>query len=277
MEELEKILFGKTDDTLIHSVLQKIVFDVRAIFIVDKSGSMSGWNKVAIGNKTILPWRVAQLLVTLGLLKMPANTMDELLIGFGSRSVAYSTQSEGETRSNQFMAGKKTIVSSLVDRTKSFAWNFNNLEGLINPNLGGTNFSSVAEAFKAWVDASSDEAEKAVRIENIQEHPLFIVVSDGDMNNLSNANASMRDFLAKMKHWFGWEGAVLVWDTGTSNEKTASKFEDIPNVFHRFGWNLGAINTMFKGIHDLDVLDIYIDLLTTYKSNRWEKIKEATL
>jgi len=97
------------------------------------------------------------------------------------------------------------------------------------------------------------------------------------MNNMPNANASMRDFMSKMNHWFGWNGVILVWDTGTSNDKTISKYEDIPNVFHRFGWNLGSINTIFKGIHDLDILDIYTDLHSLYKSDRYKKIKEVVI
>jgi len=277
MQELESfIITDKIDNTMIHSIMDKIQFQVRPLFIVDKSGSMSGWNHIPIKGHSVAPYKIAQLLVTLGLMKMPPSDVDELLIGFGSSARVYCTNSEGQVRENRFMAGRSVAVPTIVDRTKDFAWNFRRLSSLTYPDLGGTNFSSVAHTMKAWAD-DADAATKQVRIEMIQDYPVFIVVSDGDMNNMDNANASMRDFMSKMQHWFGWNGVVLVWDTGTSNEKCASKFEDIPNVFHRFGWNLGSINTLFKGIHDLDVLDTYLDLLSLHKSNRYKAIQEATL
>lgn len=279
MDELEKLMFGTPDDTLVHSVLNKIDFDVEATFIVDRSFSMAGnWgHAVVIGNKTAPPYRIAQLLATLGMLKMPKSDNDDILITFGTNAQVHSVNSIGTVKENKFMSGHKENVANIIDRTKSFSWNFNNLGKLCVPNQGGTRFDGVAIAIKNWTDAGESEAEKQVRIELVQAQQLFIVISDGDMNNVGSPKASMLDFLAKMKHWFGWGGAVLVWDTGTSNEKTASKFADIPNVFHKFGWNIGAINTMFKQIHDLDVLDIYSDLHSLYKSDRYDKVKENTL
>ena len=207
---------------------------------------------------------------------MPVSDTDNILIGFGTNSEVYSTNSAGITRKNQFMAGVKTYVQKLIDRTKSFSWNFDNLSSLIYPNLGGTNFSSVAHKLKEWVELSS-EAEKLVRIEHIQEQQVFIVISDGDFNNMPGAKASLMDFLSKMNHWFGWNGAVLIWEVGDYKKDTPSMFEDVPNVFHKFGWNISSINSLFTGIHDLDVLDIYTDLHSLYKSNRYQKILEATI
>jgi hypothetical protein len=277
MEELTKIIEGTADDTVIHSIMSKIKFDVPATFIIDVSGSMGGYREVKINNKGVAPHKISALYATLGLMASPASDYDDFMMLFGSRARVVSINAEGVEKANKYMRGTKIILPHIIDRTKTFAENYTNMQKIVHARNEGTSVGTIAEAFKTWVDNSPSEAEKLQRIEAIQNNQLFIIISDGDMNDQPGAKASMLHFLSKMEHWFGWKGGVLVWDTGTSNEKEVSKFSDIPNVFHRFGWNINAINTMFTGIHDLDMLDIYTSLQSLYKSNRYELIKKHTL
>ena len=54
-EELESLILGKADDTIIHSILEKTKFDVNATFILDKSGSMGGhWKGMNIQGIKVL-------------------------------------------------------------------------------------------------------------------------------------------------------------------------------------------------------------------------------
>jgi hypothetical protein len=143
--------------------------------------------------------------------------------------------------------------------------------------MGGTHFNTVASAFKDWVDKSTDAADKALRIETIQKYPVFVVVSDGDMNSDSSAAKSLMDFQMKMRQWFNWEGVIVIWAVNTGRSGGASKFESCENVVHYNGVNASIINTIFSKIHDLDIIDVYTGIKSLFESNRYDLIKQNTL
>jgi hypothetical protein len=260
-------------NVLVEAIINKVRFEVPALVIADCSGSMNSTGRAQTkSGKAILPYKVAQLLVTLAMLKNPSTELDDIFVRFGSHAEFITDRAIGTARANRFMQGRMTIVNKLIDRTKSFLDNWKNIGNLVDASMGGTSFSSVAEAFKGWLDSATDAAEKAQRVEMIRKYPVFIVVSDGDMNNSGDAASSMRDFMSKMRQWFGWEGVVVVLDVNTSNN-AKSKYENIENVIHYHGWNLGIVNTIFTKIHDLEVIDVYTSLNSLSKSNRYEPVR----
>lgn len=260
--------FEKQDLLAIQSVMDKINFEIPVLVIADCSGSMSG-----------KPTFYARLLATLTMLKNPSSELADVLVCFGTNATFYSgigtntvTQSQ-----NRFMQGTAVNVQGIVDRTKSFEENFNFVSKFINSSMGGTYFSSVAASFKQWVDNAVDASDKALRIETIQKYPVFIVVSDGDMNSQSNAAQSMTDFQMKMRQWFNWEGVVVVWDVNTGYGGGSSKFESCENVIYYNGVNASIINTIFSKVHDLDIIDVYTGIKSLFESNRYDLIKKNTL
>lgn len=278
MKELETLLTGKSDDTLIHSILSKINMELLLMFIIDISGSMgNNWGTVKINSRTVQAYQVAQLFTTLGLIKMPKSEYDDILMLFGSRSTnIISSKIQAIDQTNPFMKGKAVMIPKLIDRTLTFRENFDNIGKIIRPKSEGTHIDTIAQGFKRWVDSSNSEAEKAMRIEQIQSIPMLCIISDSGFNNNSGPKESLLAFTSDMNHWFGWNGGILIWDIG-ADKNTKSKFDGIPNVFHVFGWNIGAINSIFKNIHDLDVLDIFTSLQSKYKSNRNKPILKATI
>jgi hypothetical protein len=260
---LEKMQQSTTQLNLnAQSILDQVKFDVPVLTIADISGSMTG-----------VATFMARLLSTITMLKNPSNELDNVLITFGSEANVYTDGSTGTTRPNRFLQGVATKVEKLIDRTKPFSENYGNISKFIDSNGGSTNFTSVADTLGRWIE--SDPLTKQHKIEQLQGYPVFVVVSDGDMNRLSNAAQSMLDFRRKMLN-YGWDGVVVIWDVVTGRDEP-SKFAGVPNTLHVMGYNAGVINQIFKNIDDLDVIDTYLPLKTLYMSNRYELIKQNTI
>ena len=272
-EELESLLGGTKNaremDIQIHSILEKIIFQVPILNIVDCSGSMGSSGASTKNGNRIPAHKVAAFLATVSMLKNPSNEVDDLLVRFGTSADIVTDRAKGVKKTNRFMVGTETVVDKLVDRKKSFSENYANVQSIVHAHMGGTNFNHVATAFSKWID--SDEDTRQSKIEQLQGYPVMLVISDGDMNNSSNPASSMMDFRAKMAR-YGWDGVVVVWDVATGNYDS-KKFESVPNTLHFMGWNLGIINQVFTKIHDLDIIDTYLALKTLYESNRYELVK----
>lgn len=256
---------SNTLDLVAQGILDKIDFQVPVLVIADCSGSMGG-----------LPTTMARLAATVCMLKNPSDDLDNILVRFGTNAEFLTDGSKGEVQVNRFMTGQAIQINRLVDREAPFAQNYNSLATLINARMGGTEFTSVADAFKHWLDSASDESERQVRREMIQQYPVFLVVSDGDMNNARTATESMAQFQSKMLQWFGWTGVVVVWNVSTYNAKT-DYFVGLQNVIHYYGFNPGIINSIFTKIHDLDIIDVFTPLKSLGELKRYEPVRINTL
>lgn len=166
-DSINDLLLGKSDNITIQSILDKVEFDVPVLPIVDISGSMAG-----------RPTNIAKLLTTLILLKNP-NTMENLLFRFATLADCITDNSIGMTSNNRFMGKQSIVVKKLIDRELTFAENFNVISNFVSSNGGNTKFDGVANKIKEWVD-SVDGVEREHRREQINQYPVFLVVSDGD-------------------------------------------------------------------------------------------------
>ena len=268
MDELSKLMKGNADDTLIQSIMDKIKFAVPVLVVSDCSGSMTG-----------LPTFIARLLTVVAMLKNPSPELDDILVRFGSTADFVVDGSRIMSKENRFMASKLVTVDKLIDRTKSFSDNFKNISKIINADMGGTRFCTVAEKMGAWIN--EDPLFKQHRIEQLQSYPVILVISDGDMNSDPSAADSMMHFMNQMRQ-YGWEGVVVVWNvrSGVADNYllgSQDKFANVPNCIHYYGYNLGIINQIFSNIHDLDVIDVYQDLKSLYNSDRYQIIKDNVL
>ena len=267
-ETLTKLVTGdmkaQEADLLIQSVMNKIIFEVPILTICDISGSMTG-----------TPTRTASLLTTIAMLKNPSEDLDNYLVVFDNTARFLTDNSKGTLRQNKYMQGKETIVNRLVDRTKTFSENLMNISALLRPS-GGTNIDSIGKGFKAWVDSAATDSERSMRIESIRQYPVFVIISDGDFNNSNNPKASILKFKRDMLQWFGWDGVIVVWDV-YSGTNPKSKFDDVDNVMHYFGWNAGAVSNIFTKLHDLDIIDVYTPLNSLYQNNRYDIVKQFTI
>jgi hypothetical protein len=256
-------------ELLIQSLLDKVNFEVPVLMIADNSGSM----RSADGG---LPAFIASILATIVMTKNPSPDLDNVLVTFDSQAIVITDGMYGQDRTNRFMQGKTIKVDKLVDRTRPFVENWLSISRFVNGNGGSTCFDGVADAFKSWVESASDDVSKQVRIECIQQYPVFLVVSDGDFNGDGNATQVMAKFQQNMRQWFGWEGVVVIWDVSVGRSDKSS-FDQLPNVVHPRGFELSTVNQIFTKIHDLDVIDVYTELKSLYESNRYEPVRMLTL
>lgn len=257
----------KVDNTTVNALVDKVVFDVPVLPIVDISTSMSG-----------RPIIIARLAAALALMKNP-DKFTNVLFGFGSAAYCFTDKSEGRKSPNQFMVGQSVKIDKLVDRTATLSENFNNLAPIVNANYGSTDLSGVAERVRKWTEEAEDSVEKAHRIEQLQQYRVVLVISDGDLNNKPTQAQSMSSFVMKMKQYFGWEPVIVLWEiprAGDSMNKSGY-FDDIQNVIHVTTWNMSTINNIFTKIHDMDVIDTYTELKSMYQHERYKLVKENTL
>ena len=274
IDELEALLKAGSNtreiDLKIHSILNKVKFEVPVLTIADCSGSMNESSRT--GGK-FMPFQLARLFATIAMLKNPSAELDDLLVCFGGNCEIYTDGSVGTDKPNKYLTGVSSKVHKLVDRTKSFSENYQNLSKFINSDMGGTSFDTVAKKIKQWIE--SDSTLKTHRIEQLQQYPVFLVVSDGDMNSSNTAAQSLMDFRGVLGQ-YGWDGVVVVWDVNTGI-KESNKFANVPNTLHFCGWNLAVVNQIFTKIHDLDVIDTYLPLKTIWESNRYEMVRKNVI
>lgn len=278
-DELDAMLSGAKNgreiDIQVQSILDKVAFEVPILTIVDCSGSMGGnWSGVKGKNgATIPPYKIAAFLATVAMLKNPSNEVDDLLIRFGTSCDIITDGTTGTKKSNRFLQGTEVTVKSLVDRKKKFSENFETIQSVVNAGHGGTDLSTVPRAFSRWIESDPDTRQH--KIEQLQRYPVFVVISDGDLNSSRDAASSMMQFRREMLK-YGWDGVVVVWDVSTG-QPVKNKFADCPNTMHFMGWNLGIVNQVFTKIHDLDIIDTYLPLKTLYESNRYELVKQNVI
>ena len=254
------------------AILDKIDIQVPVLVITDVSGSMNSASVQAKGvNITAL--KMAQLATTMFLLKNPNEDLSSFFIRFDNTAEVVVDGVIGVERENRFMSGQRVQVAQLIDKKKDFLTNFTNVSKQIFAR-GGTEFNSVSKELKRWVEA--DPQFKAQRIETVNQYPVWLVISDGDMNNSYSAAASMAQFKMDMKQWFGWEGIVVVWDV-KSQEGGVNKFENVDNVVYYGGFNPSILHQIFCNLHDLDVIDVYTPLVSLFRSQRYAPIRDRVL
>jgi hypothetical protein len=265
---LEKFLKGSTDDLLIQSILDKIKFEVPVLVVKDVSGSMMQQGGI--------PDKIASFLATVTMLKNPSTDCDNMVWVFGNSADVITDKSKGHQQSNRFMSGKEFMVNTLVDRTKPFSFNLDNVAAVTRNRNEGTSVDSIAKSVERWIKSTSDVAEQEHRKEWVSKYPVFLIVSDGCFNNSYPAPKSIAEFQQRMRQICGWEGVIVVWDVDMSNS-TTQNFEGLENVIHYNGWNLGVVNTIFSKIHDLDVIDVYTPLKSLWLSNRYELVRKNVI
>jgi len=262
-------------DVIADNILRKIDIKVPALLFLDRSGSMRG-NSCNHNGVPFSARDMSKLALTIFLLKNP-NPELQSIFGLFSDSCEIITDHEVKVldRPNKYTVGNaKKIDGTIVDITKPFSWNFNRISNIVDSleRATSTDITSVARSLKSWVDSDPDLSE--MRKELINQFPVFVFISDGDINNSYNATASVQDFQMKMKQWFGWTGLVVIWDVKSVNTSDENnKFENLDNVIYFGSANQQVLNQVFTNIHDLDVIDIYVPLLSMYRSNRYDLVR----
>lgn len=266
----------KEIDTVAQSLLDKMDLKVPIMVCVDTSGSM-GSSAITHNGVHFNAIQLARLATTLFLLKNPKEELQDMCIRFDNDAkILASGQYSSMRGSNRYLNTSLQTIKWLVDPKKPFSDNLANITSLLPDEGGATNFNLISNRLKEWVDAAPNTADKAIRIEMINEYPVFLLISDGDLNGRGNPASTMMEFQKNMKQWFGWEGLVVVWDTkvsGYGSNNDTNKFEGLDNVMYFGGTNIAIVNQIFTNISDMEIIDVYTPLKSLFESNRYIPVK----
>lgn len=263
-------------NVLLQTLIGKIKLDVPLMVCIDVSGSMG--SKVNCAGIYMDRRNVANMMAAIALYKNPKPELGNTIISFDGKATVYSdgVAFKENWYANKFLmpTTKDGKLDKLCDTKKPFIETLSTMEAIFAPD-GVTNFSSVADYLKQWVD--EDPGDKARRIEIIQSYPVWMMISDGDLNSAGTPGGSMDQFKNKMLQWFGAAPVIVVWDILSDSTHNTTYFENIENVVHFAGVNPGIINQLFCNIDNLTVIDIYTQLNTLYQTNRYEPVKALTI
>lgn len=253
------------------TMLNAVDVRVPVLVLCDTSGSMGG-KGLTYKNASFSRIDLARLATTIFLAKNPSPEGAALLGHFGNTCELLSDGSKAIAKDNRFMQGVTKTVDFLYHKGKTFIENYTNISRFLMPN-GMTNVTSFAAVLERWVNQVSG-AECEMRKEVFNGYQVLLIISDGEFNNSYSATSSLQQLKHSLLRITGWNGVIVVWDANESIQQSNPAFENVENIIHYGGVNPSILTTLFKNIHDLDIIDIYEPLLSLYRSNRYAPIRE---
>jgi hypothetical protein len=256
----------------LQTLVDKVKLDVPVMVCIDSSGSMGGVLNVGGANMDRID--AAKLFASIMLYKNPNPELASTFMRFSSTSEVYSDGLKANAigSTNRYMTAESKVINvgTIADTKKPFTETLRKIDSLFVAG-GATHFGTVADTLKKWVDEDPQDSNR--RKEIIQGYPVWVCISDGDLNGCGGPNGTMADFQMKMRQWFGAEPVVVVWDIIMGNNDNTNYFQGLENVIHLAGVNPGIINQLFYNIDNLDVIDIYTQLKSLFSSSRYQPVK----
>ena len=264
-----EICSGNIDKLKLESFMGKVNLPYNSLVIMDDSGSMRG-----------APFNFATFIASVCLCKNPDDDARNLLGFFNNRTHWHScidvTTSKSANSILRTTVAKKEITP-FVDPTKSFYENFVNIHNFCKAVFqgGGTNISAIPEGLKTVCDSYPEV------LDALKSYPVWTIISDGEWNNLRSPEASLNDFFRKCENYFGFRPFIVAIDIADGrwwNPKPtdAERFSGIDNIMY-IPSNPAQIEQFLTNFKDMDIFDVYTPLLSLYRSNRYELIRENTL
>ena len=259
-----EILSNSVDKVKLESFIQnKVNLPYNSLVIIDDSGSMCG-----------APFNFATFIASVCLYKNPDDDARNLLCFFDDEARWYTNIDRKSKTVNRFINSKCTKITpiSFVNPNKSFYDNYQTIKEFCNASFQGgcTNISSVFESLKkACVNDYG-------MLDTLKSYPIWTIISDGDINNMPTARESMLDLLNKCETYFGFKPFIVLIEVNKYPLNTYSKFDDIENLIH-ISNNVTQIEQFLTNIKDMDTIDNYSPLLSIFRSNRYELIRDNTL
>lgn len=264
-----EICNGNIDKLKLESFMGKVNLPYNSLVIVDDSGSMRG-----------APFNFATFIASVCLCKNPDDDARNLLGFFNNRTHWHScidVTTNRTTNSILRTTVAKKEVTPFVDPTKSFYENFVNIHNFCKAVFqgGGTNISAIPEGLKTVCDSYPEV------LDALKSYPVWTIISDGEWNNLRSPEASLNDFFRKCENYFGFRPFIVAIDIADGRwwnprPTDAERFSGIDNFMY-IPSNPAQIEQFLTNFKDMDIFDVYTPLLSLYRSNRYELIRENTL
>lgn len=266
-EIYDQIGTGKLDKLKVESFMNKVNLPYNSLTIIDSSGSMSGQ-----------PFLYAAFIAAVCMVKNPDDDGRNLIGMFDSNSKWYSFIDSQANSVNSIMRSKvaKTKAQPFVDPKLSFLDNYKRIASFLRDKFHGgwTNIASIP-------DGLNEACKKNPEIKDaIQNYPVWTIISDGEFNSMSSPESSMNDFFRRCENYFGFRPYVILLDIAVGwtrpEHLKADRFSGIDNMMY-IPSNPAMIEQFLTNFKDMDVFDVYTPLLSMYRSNRYELVRQNTL
>jgi len=262
------IVLGTVDKLVIEEFLSKINLPYNTLVFVDDSGSMTSGRVDGVS-----PFDFATFMATICLTKNP-DDVGRSLIGFYSREARlYPTITAKTNTANSLLRGNTKAVSEpLLDPNKHFLENLKRIREFATAMRtgNGTNISAIPDYLYRQIQ------DDLTMKEQLQQFPVWTIISDGNFNNMGSAEASINDFMRKCQMYFGFKPFVIAIDVSHHSSQRASNFSGIDN-FMFIPPNPAQIEQLLMNFKDMDVMDVYTPLQSFSRSNRYELVRKFTI
>ena len=258
----EEICKGMVDSLKIEAFMNKVNLPYNMLTIIDDSGSMSG-----------APFNFAKFLASILLVKNPDDTARNLLGFFSSDARLYTAITlKGTNSPNMFYKSSavKCAPRPFVDPTKSFLDNYHNIADFCNAAFrsGDTYLNKIPQYFAQIIKETPEIKD------SLMQYPVWVIVSDGDINNSYNARNSLIQFFNDCETYIGWKPYVIIVDVLKYGRANTEQWKDIPNFMY-IPSDPNLIEQVLCRFKDMDQMDIYVPLQSIYRSNRYELVQKS--
>lgn len=265
-ELYNQIVRGNPDKLKLESFVEnKVNLPFNFLAIIDESGSMQG-----------APFNFATFLASVLLYKNPDDTGRNLIGMFSSKARFLSAiDCKGEDNVNSFWHRRPVVEIApepFIIPEKSFYDNYIRISQFLNATFkgGGTYISSLVDRLREIGEHEPD------MIDSLKQYPVWIICSDGDINNERDAQASILAFQHMAKQYLGFVPYIVIVEIGNFNNYDINHFANLDQVMYIPG-KVELIEQMLVNFKDIDVFDVYTPLQSIWRSNRYEPVRQYTI
>lgn len=263
-ELYKEICNGTVDKLKLESFIHKVNLPYNMLTIIDDSGSMIG-----------APFDFATFMASILLAKNPDDTARDLLGFFSSDARLYTCiNRKTDEPLNSFHRVKNVQIAPkpFIDPKLSFYDNFMNIRSFCRAvfKSGGTHINAIPKYFANIIQETPSIKD------SLMQYPIWVICSDGDINNSYNGRQSLLDFFSDCEKLLGYRPYVIIVDTLKYGRSNTNQWADIPNFMY-IPSDPNLIEQVLCNFKDMDVMDVYAPLNSIYRSNRYSLIRENTL
>lgn len=269
-ELYEEICCGTVDKLKLESfVANKVNLPYNSLVIIDDSGSMEG-----------KPFNFATFIASVCLVKNPDDDGRNLLGFFNSSTHWHSfIDSKTSNTANSIMrrnSSVKVAPKPFVNPSLSFYDNYKNIDSFCRSvfHNGCTRVNSIPFGL---AKACHENPEM---LDALKSYPVWTIISDGDFNNMPNPTASMNQFMDDCEKYFGFRPFVVAIAINNNSyygfRDRSEEFNGIDNFMY-IPSNPAQIEQFLTNFKDMETFDVYTPLLSLYRSNRYDLVRDNVL
>ena len=263
-----EIVAGTIDKVKVQPFLDKVNLPYNNLVFVDDSGSMRGGRA-----NGVTAFDFATFMATICLMKNPDDVGRSLLGFYSSSARLYSTMTSKSNVPNTILRAKAIPTNeALIIPEMHFLDNLKRIREFAYSVMtsNATSISSIPRYLNQQLSGNP------TMLEQLQNFPVWTIISDGNWNNGPSPEASVNTFMKECENYFGFRPFVIAIDVASNSSALVSRFQGIDN-FMFIPPNPAQIEQLLTNFKDMDVMDVYTPLQSLHRSNRYEPVRKATI